>query len=577
MHLTEQRSAKANPQVGLLKRLRTSFQLLRASRRFLYVSVLVSIIAYLLLCVNVPLSLKPAAGHDDGLFMYHGLSIDSYQWLGAYSRLTLMKGPGYPIFLALAGLFRIPVALAHAVLYAFSICCIAFLTHKLFRSVLFSLLTFEVLLWNFGPDAMRAMRDAIYTPLILISFAFAVLSLFLLAGRRAIAVAVCSGAAFGWFWMTREESVIAVPILLIPFIGSMHKSFRAKGSFRFPAKVFASFLVGCFAVLGPVALMNWFRYGVFTIVDIKGEFEQCLETLQSVKPDVRVPYAPVPKSAREKIYAISPTFAQLRVLLDGPNTPLEGWKQPGCGFYPDTCGDYAGGWFMWALRDAVSLNGDYSSAPTASRFYRNVTAEIKKACDSGKVSCSHTLLPYISTLDAAQKSKIRASFIASIRRLAFIDLPAAAPDASLGPDDQIALAAWFLNTPNHTPPPALPPSIEKYRLTRSALAYRVRILLLYSKFMPMLLSTGLVCTIFLFGQFLYRRTYSIGLLIVCAAWIGVALRVFILILIDTSWFPGITNEYLGYAFPLAAYASLVSLMLVAREVNLQFGRTRYHE
>jgi|HubBroStandDraft_6_1064221.scaffolds.fasta_scaffold220775_2 hypothetical protein len=54
----------------------------------------------LAIVLNLPLLFLPKAGHDDGLFMRLGASLASGHWLGDFSQFTLMKGPGYPAFLA---------------------------------------------------------------------------------------------------------------------------------------------------------------------------------------------------------------------------------------------------------------------------------------------------------------------------------------------------------------------------------------------------------------------------------------------------------------------------------------------
>ena len=46
-----------------------------------------------------------------------------------------------------------------------------------------------------------------------------------------------------------------------------------------------------------------------------------------------------------------------------------------------------GGWFMWALRDAVAAAGHYSSGTAAADYYRRLANEINIACDEGRLEC----------------------------------------------------------------------------------------------------------------------------------------------------------------------------------------------
>jgi len=72
---------------------------------------------YTVLYLHTPLSINATYPHDDTLFMSLGRSLAEGQWLGPYTEFTLMKGPGYPFFLAAANWLGISVALAHALFH----------------------------------------------------------------------------------------------------------------------------------------------------------------------------------------------------------------------------------------------------------------------------------------------------------------------------------------------------------------------------------------------------------------------------------------------------------------------------
>ncbi len=536
----------------------------------------VSALIYVLVFVNLPTFLFAGAGHDDGLFISHAYSIASGHWLGPYSQMTLAKGPGYPLFLALISLFAIPVSLAHSLLYVFSIWLLAFATEKISRSTLLSLAVFEVLLWHFGPHSMRVIRDAIVTPQILIVFSFLLLCLFV-STRHEMLYASLAGLTFGWFWMTREDGVVVVPALLVLWACSLHKSYN--GGFRSikrPLKKAAVFLSSAGMVLAVVATTNLIEYRTFAIVDFGGAFESALQSLESVKPDVFVPYEGVAKSSREKVYKISPTFARLQRLLEGPGSPVEGWKQPSCSFYPKVCGDYASGWFMWALRDAVALDGDYSSAPAAARFYHNVHNDISRACNSGVIACYHNPLPYMPHVDNSQLLRAEPLAKTALLELSFVQPPPQTDVNSIGTVDQIEAAAAFLYVPNHTPPPPRPALMINHRVEHFATKTRASIIRLYSKALPILLLAGFCSVVIVAIWYAYDRAYSPGFAIACAAWLAVACRLGILILVDMSSFPAMFPLYIAYAYPIACYASLLSIFLAVHILADAFRKLKVH-
>src|SRR5688572_30815349 len=82
------------------------------SAAYLYIAILSLI--YCFVVVHTPLVLYPGAPHDDGLYISLGRFLAEGLWLGPFNEFTLMKGPGYPLFLAVSNWLGIPVSLAHA-------------------------------------------------------------------------------------------------------------------------------------------------------------------------------------------------------------------------------------------------------------------------------------------------------------------------------------------------------------------------------------------------------------------------------------------------------------------------------
>jgi putative ABC transport system substrate-binding protein len=90
----------------------------KVSRRAVAVALLIVVPSLLRLVwqTNTPLNIWWNASHDDGLFMRLAANISSGRWLGPYDHFTLMKGPGYPLFLALSAASGLPVTAMHAFL-----------------------------------------------------------------------------------------------------------------------------------------------------------------------------------------------------------------------------------------------------------------------------------------------------------------------------------------------------------------------------------------------------------------------------------------------------------------------------
>ena len=137
-----------------------------------------------------------------------------------------------------------------------------------------------------------------------------------------------------------------------------------------------------------VARTNKAHYGVATVVEFREPaFVAAYGALSRLEPAAWERLIPVPREAIRRAAEHSPATAELLPYLDG--AMADGWALEGCLVYDEApCrGEIRGGWFMWALRAAVSLAGHSESAVDARRFYRRVATEIDAACNDGRLAC----------------------------------------------------------------------------------------------------------------------------------------------------------------------------------------------
>jgi hypothetical protein len=108
--------------------------------------------------------------------------------------------------------------------------------------------------------------------------------------------------------------------------------------------------------------------------------------LSRLAPQFRKPYIPVSSEALQIAYRVSPHTAMLKPFLS-QQTGGKGWSEFGCEMM-GICDELAGGWSMWAIRDAVNSIGLYGKAKQASAFYGAAAQELSAACKEGRISCS---------------------------------------------------------------------------------------------------------------------------------------------------------------------------------------------
>lgn len=441
---------------------------LRAPIFPVYSYVIVLCCVYAIVVVHTPMTLYPGAQHDDGLYMKLGQSLSEGNWLGPFSQYTLMKGPGYPAFLALNNWLGIPISLGHALFHCFTVTFFVATCQRFIRSHLICAIFLALLLWHpislDGAWLLRVYREEIYYGQTLLVLGLMLWVLFCpVRSQHRRFYAVVAGAILGWFWLTREEGVWIVPALVFMALVAALRIFRNRWDlFRDPRDAFndpwlrglavaLSIVIGVFASTQIIfKSINWFVYGKFVGVDVKeANFQRALRAINSVRSGGTKPFVPITYATMKRVEVVSPAFASLAAYFDGPG---KGWEVHGCGIIPSTCGEIAGGWFLWALRDAAAAAGHYSSPNEASVFFGKLADEISAACASGKLECKPQLIaemPPISWPDVIRRLLPR--YIDAVHLL-ILSNPPLQFNMSAGTENSLAHVLRFLNYPLHTKP-----------------------------------------------------------------------------------------------------------------------------
>ncbi len=400
-----------------------------SSRTWLCAAYALVAAASLWLRQGFPVAADTAALFDDAHFVQQAYTLAGGQWLGDYDRTTLIKGAGYPLFIALSAGLGLPLKMAEQALYLAVGGALASALGRRAKQpwtgwLLFVALAFNPVLWH--PSLARVIREGFYLSGMLAVVALAAWSFAPRCHRRA-AVAACGGLALGVFWITREEGIAILPALLamaaagaalqwqrIRRIQDRHPRWPVPSLPRCGRSLaMAGLLMGAVGatVVLSVKAANRHVYGVFLATEFQsGAFVRAYGALSRIRHDHWQPYVVLPADARARAYAASPAARELQPFLDGPVGEL--WRRAGCEQTgQDPCREVLSGWFMWALRDAAWQAGHHRDAAAAQAFYDRLASEINQACDSGRIPCGPpraTLAPpfhaerLAATFDAAR-------------------------------------------------------------------------------------------------------------------------------------------------------------------------------
>lgn len=356
-------------------------------RFFIICFMLFSVFLYVAIYTHVPISLQLYQTYDDALFIKLGENMAKGDWLGQFNQLTLVKGAGYPIFLALASWAGASVTFTQALFYAAAAVLLWSVTYKITRSRLFATLVFLLVLFNPNAFQERILRESIYTSQTILVLCLSWLTLFGCGERGKMLIPVTAGLMLGWLWITREEGVWIIPGIATLFLA---RSLRYSLSGSRPFEVFyraSLYLAGAIFLIFIVKLINFTYYKAFVVVDVKDpSFIAAMQQLQRVHVGAGIPYVPLSKESRERLYELSPDFAILKPTLD-PSVGSNPSVGSECWIWPSACHDFSAGQFFWQVRNGAAKAGKFSSESEARSYFRQLALQVEKICERKEVPC----------------------------------------------------------------------------------------------------------------------------------------------------------------------------------------------
>ena len=345
---------------------------------------------------------------DDALFVRLATSLVEGRWLGSFDEMTLVKGAFFPAFIALSHILGTPLLVAQQILAVMASAVMVFVLHRIGLPRVWAVAAFVILVLNpipWHPDPLRVTREPVYTSLGLLVVALAALILFDRdwRARWGSPSAIALGVSFGGYWLTREESVWLYPSLVLLVAVAIFRAKQTLDGVR-SALILLAIVVGGFSVVaGGVATLNAIHYGSFITNEVReGDMARAYGALMRVQQDEPAPRVFFASDAARRAYEASPAARELEPSLSGERG--QSWRRIGCEalkLEPCPTG-FGGGWFMWAVRDAVKAAGHMTDAASAQGFYVRLAREINEACAAKRIECTaerSSMMPAMSWTD----------------------------------------------------------------------------------------------------------------------------------------------------------------------------------
>jgi hypothetical protein len=333
----------------------------------------------------------PGSPHDDLLQVRLALKISKGEWLGQYGELghlTMVKPPGYPIFLAISTMSGVsPQILVHLILLIVTAMFVRQIIPKKANNA--RLFVYAVgVLWPifFGSEFSRYYREGLVyvltltTLTLMISICHTMIDKF---DEKVLASKLCAlGLCLGLVLITKPIALAFAPAVCVVFlvmlanIQQVSKSIVKKTLFFFGCL----FLTAAFTVLPSalVAAENFKTYKTFQVDAYSGgSFKRALSAITALPPNNRAQFEMVSNAQLETLIDVGPYSSEVAGKLLGGD--LDGWTVISCS-YGAACNS-SGGWFMFALRDAIAMTGEDTSAVHFNNALDKIHAEIQSFCE----------------------------------------------------------------------------------------------------------------------------------------------------------------------------------------------------
>lgn len=342
------------------------------------------VVIYIILISVQPINVYATAEYDDLLFVEQATNILNGKWLGKYDHATLVKGVFTPLFMALMGLLKIPFILGQNMLYVLSISLLVGTIKKKITNKNVLLVIFAFLLFNpvmFSSDLCRMYRDGIYTALVMFLVS-AILGIFLNRKESVLKLVgyhIVLGLSFTSIFLCREETIWGMPFIVVSTIATiLFIIYDSKCLYKVKKLLLYIIPIGIFLIsVITVCSLNYKYYGVFQLNQYwSREFKEAYGAMTRVLPTKEFDKVPVTREVIKELTDVCPTFKPV------------GKEILSSGFRWSLCGDgvileIQGGWYHWALMEAMQRNGYFKTATKANDYYTTVANEINSACDRG--------------------------------------------------------------------------------------------------------------------------------------------------------------------------------------------------
>ena len=369
---------------------------------FVLIVLLISAIRFYIIA-PLPLKAYPKQVYDDALMVKLSKNIIEGHWLGIYDNNTLIKGVGFPVFLAILKFLNIPYLFGMNVLYILA--CIYFIyvikddiKNKSLRILIFIIMLFNPISYaEYTFQRVYRNGTGIFQTIFIFSAIYFIWKNKLKNIKILLPHIFIASINIVFLWHSRDDSMWIIPFLIVSMgLTSICILINYFLNRKDSNAIFIKTILKILCILMPIwilifsttsiKLLNYKKYGVFIEKETNSNLGKVLNVFYQVKAHEKIYRV---DNTREKINRICEVSETLNSIKPQLMDSLSIWSQFDSA--PND-GEVENGWFSWALEYAVYNSGKYFSAQESNDFYGKIFSEIEYALNTGKLERENDIL-----------------------------------------------------------------------------------------------------------------------------------------------------------------------------------------
>lgn len=385
----------------LIERIK-SFKYIKHLLFLIFILILITLIAIRInLILKLPIFAYIDYIDDDELMVQQAKSIVCGNWLGLYGYNTFLKGPVFPLYLAVLYFLKMPYLVTTTLIYSLTCCLFIYSIKDLIKNKFLLLIVFVLMLFNpimYSIEFQRVYRNSLTPCLAFLLISFYNIALLNRNNPKVLKYIIGMigvSIIYPFFYYIREDSIWIVPFVLfysfIIVISNVIDLIKCKKVKVINIiKIVLLFLPLVTIIIFECIIGNinykYYQGKVVNSNDFKS-LNDAIHAISIVKDCSKYPDATNSRDKIKMLYNYSETLNSIKDSFEHTQDLFAGYEN----------GEVPNGIFLWTILVAASRDG-YDTYSKQEELFSNIADEINSAIDSGELE-TQKLVPFFNDVN----------------------------------------------------------------------------------------------------------------------------------------------------------------------------------